>query len=137
LPLAGPALYHALGPNWAGTLLGLLEVLIVPIPFLFYRYGAKIRARSGMIREMREIENHNRRKRERAERKLLAAQASGNPEAEKFARSELTRVKSRQTYGVPDDDRHVGRVANAELTRAEGLTQKDLEAQVGIRMARD
>lgn len=37
LPLAGPSLYATLGANWAGTLLGLLEVLCIPIPFVFYR----------------------------------------------------------------------------------------------------
>ena len=30
LPLAGPALYARLGPNWAGTLLGLLEAICIP-----------------------------------------------------------------------------------------------------------
>lgn len=37
LPLAGPSMYASLGANWAGTLLGLLEVLCIPIPFIFYR----------------------------------------------------------------------------------------------------
>ena len=32
LPLAGPAMYQNLGPHWAGTLLGLLEVICIPIP---------------------------------------------------------------------------------------------------------
>ncbi|EKG12226.1 Sugar transporter conserved site, partial [Macrophomina phaseolina MS6] len=32
LPLAGPAMYSALDPQWAGTLLGCLELAIVPIP---------------------------------------------------------------------------------------------------------
>ncbi|AEO68050.1 uncharacterized protein THITE_11301, partial [Thermothielavioides terrestris NRRL 8126] len=54
LPLAGPAMYDALTPQWAGTLLGLLEVLLVPIPFAFYRYGERIRDRSKVIQQMRE-----------------------------------------------------------------------------------
>ena len=54
LPLAGPSLYRALGPNWAGTLLALLEYACIPIPFVFYRYGHKIRMKSSLIREMRE-----------------------------------------------------------------------------------
>lgn len=135
MPLAGPALYRTLGPNWAGTLLGLLEVMIIPIPFLFYRYGAKIRAKSTMIRAMREIENHNQRKRAKAEQRLKDAQASGNPVAEKFARSELTRVKSHQVYGVPEE-RDIEEEANAELTRVEGLTQDDIEKDVGIQISR-
>jgi hypothetical protein len=54
LPLAGPALYKSLGPHWAGTLLALLEFAMVPIPFVFYRYGHKIRMKSKLIRAMQE-----------------------------------------------------------------------------------
>ncbi|KUI72374.1 putative transporter mfs2 [Cytospora mali] len=54
LPLAGSTMYAALTPQWAGTLLGLMEVVLVPIPIIFYRYGAKIRARSPIIKQMRE-----------------------------------------------------------------------------------
>lgn len=49
LPLAGSRMYHALGVNWAGTMLALIELLLVPIPFVFYRYGGKIRQRSALI----------------------------------------------------------------------------------------
>ncbi len=52
LPLAGPHLYRALGPNWAGTMLGLLEVALMPIPFVFYKWGHKIRMKSGLITKM-------------------------------------------------------------------------------------
>ncbi len=54
LPLAGPAMYARLTPQWAGTLLGVLEVLLIPIPIIFFRYGEKIRSRSPIIRQMRE-----------------------------------------------------------------------------------
>ncbi|KAI1437370.1 major facilitator superfamily domain-containing protein, partial [Xylaria sp. CBS 124048] len=54
LPLAGPALFSTLTPRWAGTFLGLLEVILIPIPFAFWRYGARIRARSPTIRALRE-----------------------------------------------------------------------------------
>jgi MFS family permease len=54
LPLAGPKMYEALTPQWAGTLLGLLEVIMIPIPFVFWRYGHKIRAKSRVIRQLRE-----------------------------------------------------------------------------------
>jgi hypothetical protein len=70
LPLAGPALYRALGPNWAGTLLGLLEVAIIPIPFVFYKYGQKIREKSTLIRQMRENEERQERKRRRAQDRM-------------------------------------------------------------------
>jgi len=65
LPLAGPALYARLGPNWAGTLLGLLEAICIPIPLVFYLYGGKIRAKSKLIQEMAEDKRRQEEKRER------------------------------------------------------------------------
>ena len=69
MPLAGPSMYRVLGANWAGTLLGLLEALCIPIPFVFYRYGGKIREKSALIRQMREGREKMERKRKRAEEK--------------------------------------------------------------------
>ena len=39
-------MFDALGVNWAGTLLGCVAVLLVPIPIVFLKYGARIRQRS-------------------------------------------------------------------------------------------
>ncbi|GFG24519.1 uncharacterized transporter mfs2 [Aspergillus udagawae] len=52
LPLVGSYMYAGIGPNWSGTLLGLLEVAIIPIPFVFYKYGYKIRRKSVLIMRM-------------------------------------------------------------------------------------
>lgn len=65
-PLAGPKMYASMTPQWAGTLLGLLEVLMIPIPIAFYKYGVKIRARSPIIKQMREEEEKNERRAARA-----------------------------------------------------------------------
>lgn len=54
LPLAGPKMYATLTPRWAGTLLGLLEVAIIAIPFVFWRYGGRIRAKSRILRQLRQ-----------------------------------------------------------------------------------
>ena len=54
LPLAGPAMYTRIGPHWAGTLLGLVQVAIIPIPVVFYKYGHRIRMKSALIRSMQE-----------------------------------------------------------------------------------
>lgn len=54
LPLVGSYMYAGLGANWSGTLLGLLEVAIIPIPFIFYKYGHKIRMKSTLISRMQE-----------------------------------------------------------------------------------
>lgn len=52
LPLAGSKMYRAMGVNWAGTMLALVEVFLTFIPFVFYRYGARIRQRSQMASKM-------------------------------------------------------------------------------------
>ncbi|KAK1447634.1 polyamine transporter 3 [Colletotrichum melonis] len=49
LPLSGPSMYGTLGLSWAGTLLGLVEMLCVSVPVAFYFYGYKIRQGSPMI----------------------------------------------------------------------------------------
>lgn len=66
LPLAGARMYEVMTPRWAGTFLGLLEVVLIPIPWAFYRRGERIRARSPVIRQMREEQAKNDRKRARA-----------------------------------------------------------------------
>lgn len=38
--------YRNLGVHWALTILGALSALLVPVPYLFYHFGTKIRARS-------------------------------------------------------------------------------------------
>jgi DHA1 family multidrug resistance protein-like MFS transporter len=38
--------FNSLGINWAGTLLGCVAALLIPLPVLFYLYGPKIRAKS-------------------------------------------------------------------------------------------
>ncbi|KAI9805765.1 MAG: hypothetical protein M1833_005258 [Piccolia ochrophora] len=68
LPIAGPAMYKSLNPNWAGTLIGLIELVLIPIPFIFYKYGHKIRMKSALIRSMQEDKERLAGKRERAER---------------------------------------------------------------------
>ena len=84
LPLAGPAMYRNLGPHWAGTTLGLLEVLCIPIPFAFYRYGHLIRERSALITQMRADQEKQQRRRNRAEEKVAGnGQAGGGTDLEK------------------------------------------------------
>ena len=45
-PLFATYMFDAIGVNWSGTLLGCVAVVLAPIPVVFYRYGAKIRAKS-------------------------------------------------------------------------------------------
>ena len=46
-PLFAPQLYDTLGYGWGNSLLGFIGIAIgVPAPWIFWRYGAKMRARS-------------------------------------------------------------------------------------------
>lgn len=45
-PLFTVQMYHAMGINWASTLVGCVALLFAPSPFLFYKYGTRIRANS-------------------------------------------------------------------------------------------
>ncbi|KAJ5799425.1 uncharacterized protein N7518_001493 [Penicillium psychrosexuale] len=44
-PLFTRAMFHNLGVPWAASVLGFISVALIPIPYLFYRYGKRIRAR--------------------------------------------------------------------------------------------
>jgi hypothetical protein len=72
LPLAGPTMYASLSPQWAGTLLGLLEVILIPIPFVFYKWGKPIRQRSRLIKQMRADQDRIDRRTRRLERRAEA-----------------------------------------------------------------
>jgi DHA1 family multidrug resistance protein-like MFS transporter len=45
-PLFSTQMFVNLGINWAGTLLGCIALILAPIPFLFYKYGRRIRTKS-------------------------------------------------------------------------------------------
>lgn len=45
-PLFTKQMFDAMGIQWASTLLGLVSVVLVPIPFLFYKYGHQLRKKS-------------------------------------------------------------------------------------------
>ncbi|KAF2493973.1 MFS general substrate transporter, partial [Lophium mytilinum] len=45
-PLFGPAMYHNLGFQWATFLLAMIMLVLAPFPYIFFRYGKQIRAKS-------------------------------------------------------------------------------------------
>jgi DHA1 family multidrug resistance protein-like MFS transporter len=45
-PLFARQMFEGMGIQWAATLLGCVAIVMAPIPFIFYKYGAKIRAKS-------------------------------------------------------------------------------------------
>ncbi|KAJ0426567.1 major facilitator superfamily domain-containing protein [Aspergillus carlsbadensis] len=48
-PLFTLPMYNNLGYSWAGSLLGFLGIAFAPLPFVFYRYGKRIRKSSAYI----------------------------------------------------------------------------------------
>ncbi|EPS44851.1 hypothetical protein H072_1156 [Dactylellina haptotyla CBS 200.50] len=49
LPLFAPKMYSALGPPVAGTVLAVLATVLIPIPFVFYKWGKQIRMKSPLL----------------------------------------------------------------------------------------
>ncbi|KAK4077092.1 uncharacterized protein Triagg1_4059 [Trichoderma aggressivum f. europaeum] len=45
-PLFGTQMYNKLGFQWASSLLAFLTVAMIPFPYLFFKYGKKIRSKS-------------------------------------------------------------------------------------------
>jgi DHA1 family multidrug resistance protein-like MFS transporter len=45
-PLFARYMYEGIGINYGNTLIGAIAVVLVPLPFIFYLFGKKIRARS-------------------------------------------------------------------------------------------
>jgi hypothetical protein len=50
-PLFTTQMYKTLGINWASTLVAFLALACAPLPFLFYRYGERIRLRCKYAKE--------------------------------------------------------------------------------------
>ena len=45
-PLFGVQMYEGLGFQWATALVAFVTLALLPFPYIFFRYGKKIRARS-------------------------------------------------------------------------------------------
>lgn len=43
LPLAGNNMYNDLGLGWGTSVLGFIAVAFVPLPFVFWKYGERLR----------------------------------------------------------------------------------------------
>jgi MFS family permease len=46
IPLSSQTMYSKMGYGWGNSMLGFIAMLLTPIPFLFIRYGGRIRAAS-------------------------------------------------------------------------------------------
>ena len=47
LPLAGNSMYNAMGVGWGTSLLSFIAVAFVPVPFIFWKFGERIRGSKG------------------------------------------------------------------------------------------
>lgn len=69
LPFAAKPMYRALGVAWATSLLGFFSLGLCVVPFVFLKWGGRMRERSGfcqyLMRKKREEEEEVRRERER------------------------------------------------------------------------
>lgn len=45
LPMAGPPMYESLDLGWGNSLLGFIGLAFIPVPYLFWKYGERIRHR--------------------------------------------------------------------------------------------
>ncbi|KAI9645639.1 hypothetical protein NHQ30_006381 [Ciborinia camelliae] len=45
LPLAGPAMYQALGYGWGNSALGFIALALIPAPMVIYKFGGRMRKR--------------------------------------------------------------------------------------------
>jgi hypothetical protein len=43
VPLFGRSMYKAMGLGWGNSLLGFLTLAMAPLPWLFFKYGEKLR----------------------------------------------------------------------------------------------
>lgn len=48
-PLFTKQMFQNLGIQWAGTLIGCLAAVMIPIPLVFKRYGPHLRAKSRVV----------------------------------------------------------------------------------------
>lgn len=85
LPFAAKPMYDTLGVPWACSLLGFLSLAMCAIPFVFIKYGDKIRERSKFCQELKaekaKIERKKRRDQEKIKRQN---ERRGGAEADKM-----------------------------------------------------
>ena len=56
MPLAAAPLFHNLGIAWGNSLLGFVAIAFVPVPWLLFAYGGKLRNKSPMALHDDDIE---------------------------------------------------------------------------------
>lgn len=82
LPFAAKPMYETLGFAWACSLLGFLSIVMGAVPFVFLKYGAKIRENSKLCQEVKSKEAEDEEKKRRLEERQLqlSSHVHGDPE---------------------------------------------------------
>lgn len=81
LPFAAKPMFTRLGIDWGCTLLGILSAIMCLIPFVFIKYGEKIRANSKFCQELKKRKEEDEEKQRRRWERQQSQQ--GAEEAEK------------------------------------------------------
>ena len=114
-PLFTTSMYHNLGIHWASSIPAFLALACVPFPFLFYKYGPRIRMSCNFARESEEMMQGLQEARadwskddEVSEgekvREEVQAGLTEAPETERRDVEEASEA-SHQVYGTPDESR--------------------------------
>jgi hypothetical protein len=129
LPLAGAKMYASLGPHWAGTLLGILQIVIIPIPIVFYKYGGKIREKSTLIRQMRDDSARLQGKRKRQVERALEVEAEAGMVGVEDAELEVEVDAARRTAEAKEQEKDRGFVEKS----TQGVSQvvEEKKSQTG------
>jgi len=84
LPFAAKPMYDTLGVPWACSLLGFLSLIMCAIPFVFIRYGDRIREKSKFCQELKakkeEIERNRKKNEERVQKQERRKMEQREPE---------------------------------------------------------
>ncbi|KAK3496071.1 major facilitator superfamily domain-containing protein [Neurospora crassa] len=123
LPLAGPSMYRNLTPQIAGTILGVLEVLLIPIPIIFYQYGERIRGRSRVIRMMREEQAREDRRRIKGDKGERERRGGGGGFVEDDEKNE------EGPPGRGEGDQREGMVETTMTMTGEGQGQREVSGE--------
>lgn len=73
LPLAAAPMYKSLGVSWASSLLGFLSLAMSIIPFVFIKYGDRIRENSKFCQELKKKKEQIAMEKEKGNEKMHAA----------------------------------------------------------------
>jgi hypothetical protein len=82
LPLGAHAMFTNLGVHWACSLLAFLSMGMCIIPFVFIRYGDRIRANSKFCQHLLELKRKEEAREERARRRAAHLPTTGDQQAQ-------------------------------------------------------